>query len=266
MYYLNKIVGFFSSPIVLAITLGIIGAVFAVRGRRKVSFWLLGCALIWLWAWSTGAMCRVVGMGLERSWPIVLAEDSPPADAIILLGGGIGSNTNVYPYAEISSGSDRVWHAARLYKAEKAPLVIASGQEGRAAHLPLLVDLGVPESAIVIEDESRNTEENAKFVENILCGKKADRLESQTSNSDLRFRRPKVLLVTSVWHMRRAKFMFERYAPELEVIPAPTDYEATVGTGHPFSLAELLPNADMLSVNTRYLKEYIGYWGYVLFR
>ena len=250
----------------LAVAAGFAGVVLAVRGRRKVGLWVIVGALIWPWVWSTCAMHRVVGMGLERDWPIVLAEDSPPADAIVLLGGGIGSNTNVYPYAEISSGSDRVWHAARLYKAEKASLVIASGQEGRAAHLPLLVDLGVPESAIVIEDESRNTEENAKFVENILCGEKADRVESQTSNSDLRFRRPKVLLVTSVWHMRRAKFMFERYAPELEVIPAPTDYEATVGTGHPFSLAELLPNADMLSSNTRYLKEYIGYWGYRLFR
>lgn len=266
MYYLNKIVGFFSSPLVLAVAAGFVGTAFLVRGRRSVGLGVVVGSLIWVWAWSTGAMYRVVGMGLERDWPIVLAEDSPFADAIVLLGGGIGSNTNVYPYAEISSGSDRVWHAARLYKAEKAPLVIASGQEGRAAHLPLLVDLGVPESAIVIEDESRNTEENAKFVENILCGEKADRVESQTSNSDLRFRRPKVLLVTSVWHMRRAKFMFERYAPKLEVIPAPTDYEATVGTGHPFSLAELLPNADMLSANTRYLKEYIGYWGYRLFR
>ena len=257
MYYLNKIVGFFSSPLVVAVAAGFVGTAFLVRGRRRLGLGVVVGSLIWVWVWSTGAMYRVVGMGLERDWPIVLAEDSPPADAIVLLGGGIGSNTNVYPYAEISSGSDRVWHAARLYKAEKAPLVIASGQEGRAAHLPLLVDLGVPESAIVIEDESRNTEENAKFVENILCGEKADRVERQ---------RPKVLLVTSVWHMRRAKFMFERYAPELEVIPAPTDYEATVGTGHPFSLAELLPNADMLSANTRYLKEYIGYWGYRLFR
>ena len=272
MYYLNKIVGFFSSPLVLAVAAGFVGTAFLVRGRRSVGLGVVVGSLIWVWAWSTGAMYRVVGMGLERSWPIVLAEDSPSADAIVLLGGGIGSNTNVYPYAEISSGSDRVWHAARLYKAGKAPIIIAAGQEGRAAHLPLLVDLGVPEDAIVFEAKSRNTEENARFVLSILRGEAFSHEEGEdneghrTSNSNLRSPKPKVLLVTSVWHMRRAKFMFERYAPELEVIPAPTDYEATVGTGHPFSLAELLPNADMLSSNTRYLKEYIGYWGYRLFR
>lgn len=264
MYYLNKIVGFFSSPIVLAITLGMIGAVCAARGRRKVGFCFLAVALTWLWTWSTGAMYRVFGMGLEGDWPVVLADDAPSADAIVLLGGGIGSNTNVYPYAEMSSGSDRVWHAARLYKAGKAPLIIASGEEGRPAHLPLLVDLGVPEDAIVFEEESRNTEENAKFVMKIVRGEEG--VDSGTSNINLRSPKPKVLLVTSVWHMRRAKLMFERYAPELEVIPAPTDYEATVVTGHPLSFGDFLPNPDMLASNTRCLKEYIGYWGYVLFR
>lgn len=264
MYYLNKIVGFFSSPLVLAIAVMVVGTFLVVRGRRKIGLWLVAGAITWLWVWSTGTMYRIVGIGLEGEWPVVLAEDSPTADAIVLLGGGIGSNTNVYPYAEMSGGSDRVWHAARLYKAGKAPLIIASGKEGRPAHVPLLVDLGVPESAIIIEDQSRNTEENAKFVMNIMCGE--ERSELQTSDNSLLPPKRKILLVTSVWHMRRAKFMFEKYAPELEVIPAPTDYEATVGTGHAFSLYELLPNADMLAANTRCLKECIGYWGYALFR
>lgn len=249
---MNKIVGFFSSPLVLAIAFMVVGTFLVARGRRKIGLWIVAGAITWLWVWSTGTMYRIVGIGLEGEWPVVLAEDSPTADAIVLLGGGIGSNTNVYPYAEMSGGSDRVWHAARLYKAGKAPLIIASGKEGRPAHVPLLVDLGVPETAIIVEEESRNTEENAKFVKRLLLGNGKEK--------------GSVLLVTSVWHMRRAKLMFDRYAPELEVIPAPTDYEALVGTGHSFSVGELLPNADMLSANTRCLKEYIGYWGYVLFR
>ena len=252
MYCLNKIAGFFLSPLVLSIAVTITGTVLVALRRRTTGFWVVAGAIIFLWAWSTAAMYRVIGLGLERDWPVVLAADSPRADAIVLLGGGIGSNTNVYPYAEMSSGSDRVWHAARLYNAGKAPLIIASGIEGRAAHLPLLVDLGVPESVVVFEEESRNTEENAKYVERLM-------LENGKRNA-------KVLLVTSVRHMRRAKLMFERYAPELVVIPAPTDYEATVATSHPFSIAELLPNADMLAANVSCFKEYIGYWGYKLIR
>lgn len=272
MYYLNKIVGFFSSPLVLAIAVMVVGTFLVARGRRKIGLWIVAGAITWLWVWSTGTMYRIVGLGLEGEWPVVLAEDSPTADAIVLLGGGIGANTNVYPYAEMSDGSDRVWHAARLYKAEKAPLIIVSGQEGRAAHLSLLVDLGVPEDAIVFEEDSRNTEENAKFVLNIIYGKVLSHEEGEgieghrIPNNNLKPLKLKVLLVTSVWHMKRAKLMFERYAPELEVIPAPTDYEATVNAGSAFSWRDLLPNPDMLSLNSSCFKEYIGYWGYMLFR
>ena len=113
-------------------------------------------------------MYRWIGGALENEWPIVKAEEAPKADAIVLLGGGMGSNKNVYPYAEMWGGADRVWHAARLYKAGKAPIVIPTGCGERDSAVPLLRDLGVPESAIMVEDAARNTEENARFVERML--------------------------------------------------------------------------------------------------
>ena len=113
-------------------------------------------------------MYRWIGGALESEWPIVKAEEVPKADAIVLLGGGMGSNRNVYPYAEMWGGADRVWHAARLYKAGKAPIVIPTGCNERESTVPLLRDFGVPESAILVEDAARNTEENARFVERML--------------------------------------------------------------------------------------------------
>ena len=130
--------------------------------------------------------------------------------------------------------------------------MIASGTGEREATVPLLRDFGVAEAAIVVEDKARNTEENAKFVENILATK-------NTKDA-------KILLVTSAWHMRRSVLMFEKYAPNLEIIPAATDYEALVRTGKGFRLDDLMPSADCLSANSAYFKEYIGYWGYRLFR
>ena len=78
--------------------------------------------------------------------------------------------------------------------------------------------------------------------------------------------KPRVLLVTSAWHMRRSVLMYRKYAPSLEIIPAATDYEATVQTGRPFSLKDLWPDATMFYANSYILKEYIGYWGYRLLR
>lgn len=258
MYCINKIVGFLVSPIGIAIFGGVIAFLCAKREHRRVAKWFGWLTVAWLWLWSTPMMYRWVGLGLEREWPVVLAEDAPKADAIVILGGGMGANTNVYKYAEMWGGADRVWHAARLWKAGKAPIVIASGTGEREATIPLLRDFGVPEAAIVVEDKARNTEENAKFVEDILNRvEHVDRVEG---------RRPKILLVTSAWHMRRSLLMFNKYAPRLEIIPAATDYEALVRTGSGFGLGDMLPSVDCLVANSVCFKECIGYWGYRLFR
>ena len=64
--------------------------------------------------------------------------------------------------------------------------------------------------------------------------------------------------------MRRAKFMFERYAPGVEVIPAATDYEALVRCGWRQGLRwkDLIPDSEMLFQSSYMVKEIIGYWGY----
>ena len=254
MYLLNKIVGGCLNPLVIGLVLVIVGGLCLWRSWRKAGFGLLIGSVAWLWLWSTPMMYRWMGGALESEWPVVKAEDAPKADAIVLLGGGMGSNTNAYPYAEMWNGADRVWHAARLYKAGKAPLVIPTGRGEQESTVPLLRDLGVPESAIVVEGEARNTEENARFVEKILEPR-------NTQNT-----RKRVLLVTSAWHMRRSVLMYRKYAPSLEIIPAAADYEATVNTSHPFCFKDIWPDTNALFANSYIFKEYLGYWGYRLLR
>ena len=162
------------------------------------------------------------------------------------------------------TGADRVWHAARLYKAGKAPRVIASGNGDRVSTLPLLLDFGVPESAVIVEDESRNTEENARFEERILTASDKSGTQLPTANDQQPTK--KILLVTSAYHMRRAMLMYRKYAPSLEIIPAATDYEVTVRTIHPFRFEDIWPDADIFAANSNLFKERIGYWGYRLFR
>ena len=72
--------------------------------------------------------------------------------------------------------------------------------------------------------------------------------------------------MTSAWHMRRSVLMFKKYAPMLEIIPAAADYEATILTMQPFCLKDILPDVNFLCANSCTFKEYIGYWGYRLFR
>lgn len=248
---INRVVGFLTSPLSVAMTAFVVGFVLLAFRRRRWATVLLIAGVVWLWIMSTGAMYSLLGGRLERMYPPQRVEDLPQADAVVVLGGGVGSDTNNLVYAELFMGADRVLHAARIVKAGKAPLVIASGEGELDASLPLLKEFGVDDGAILVENESRNTEENARHVAKLLAG---------------RAERPRVLLVTSSWHMRRALLMFSRHAPGVEVVPAAIDYEAIMaGDGMDFPWS-FLPSADMLMKNAFMLKEYVGYWGYRLLR
>ena len=264
MYSMNKIVGSCLNPLVIGLSLTLFGGFCACVRRRRLGVCLAAVSVLWLWLWSTPMMYRWLGGALECEWPVVKVEDAPKADAIVVLGGGMGANTNVYPYAEMGGGADRAWHASRLYKAGKAPIVIPTGTGERESTLPLLIDLGVPDSAILIEEKARNTEENARFVARMIEDHASQWERAEDRNVD--GRRYRVLLVTSAWHMKRSRLMYEKYAPGLEIVPAATDYEASVIMGHPFCFSDLLPDVNKLASNSALFKEYLGYWGYRLFR
>ena len=250
MYYINKIVGFLVSPIGGAIAGGVIAAVCARLGRKRMAKWIGGFTVAWLWLWMMPIMTWVVGVPLEREFlvdgKVPLVESFPEADAIVLLGGSMGIETNLSSYAEMWSGADRVWQAARLYNAGKAPKVITTSGMVVETTFPLLRDLGVPDEVLMKVDDARNTEEEAKSI-----GKIGVR---------------RILLVTSAWHMKRARLMFEKYAPEIEVVCAPADFENTFTAEKTPLFKMFLPDPSVFMLNSVAFHEWVGIVGYVVFR
>ena len=165
MYYINKIVGFLVSPIGGAIAGGVIAVVCARLGRKRLAKWIGGLTVAWLWLWMTPIMTWIVGVPLEREFlengRVPVVETFPEADAIVLLGGSMGIETNTSSYAEMATSADRVWQAARLYKAGRASKIIATGDYAKDTTLPLLKEFGVGEDAVSFLD-ARTTEEEAK--------------------------------------------------------------------------------------------------------
>ena len=249
MYYINKIVGFIVSPIGGAIAGGIIAVVCARFGRKRMAKWVGGLTVAWLWLWMTPIMTWVVGVPLEREFlvdgKVPMVETFPEADAIILLGGGMGADTNRNSYAEMSAGADRVWQAARLFKAEKAPMIVSTGFYPQDTTLPLLKDFGLSEECVSFL-KVKNTEEEAKGIAKM--GYK------------------KILLVTSAWHTKRARLMFEKYAPEIEVVCAPADFENTFTAEKTPLFKMLLPDPNVFTLNSVAFHEWVGIVGYVVFR
>ena len=167
MYYLNKIIGFLISPIGIAIAGLVFAVVLSWIKRVRLAKWIGGVTVVWLWLWMTPFMTRFVGAPLEREFlsdgRVPTVESFPEVDAIVVLGGSMGSDTNFSGYAEMWLSADRVWQAARLWKAGKAPRIIATGDGAWESTLGLLKDFGVDEKCVEFLD-ARNTEEEAKGV------------------------------------------------------------------------------------------------------
>jgi uncharacterized SAM-binding protein YcdF (DUF218 family) len=255
MYQFSKLAGYLLSPLSLAICLWLAAGGLALAGRRRAGMLMACLALATLWVASMPVTAIALSGPLERRYPVMPVEMAPAADAILVLGGAVAAATPPdRPTFALTSASGRVWQAAALYRAGKARwIVVAAGGERESATEQveaeavgeMLQMLGVPQSALVLESESRNTRENAAKSLPLL-----KRLGAR-----------RVLLITSAQHMPRAMQTFARSwaaqdasAPVL--VPFPTD-RVILSAGH-ISLKSFLPAAGALENVTRALKEYAG--------
>ncbi len=236
------------SPLGSALALGLLALLLGLT-RWRMAAALAGMAgMVWLTAWSLPVTANWIQAHVSRDHAAVISDQqiaaTPTAGAIVLLGGGVSPPTPTRPWPDLGEASDRVWQAARLWHAGRAPLIIASGGHDPLTHTQSEADamrtvlraFGVPDSAIVVETRSRNTRQNATDTAAVLA--------------DRGIRR--VLLVTSASHMARSVSHFR--ATGLEVIAVPADYESIDFA----DLRRFIPQAEALHLSARALKEWVG--------
>jgi uncharacterized SAM-binding protein YcdF (DUF218 family) len=107
-----------------------------------------------------------------------------------------------------------------------------------------LIDLGVPEDKIIVDDRSRDTIESGRFSK-ILCDERG-------------FKKP--LLVTSAYHMKRAMFSFRKAG--LAVVPLPAGFETW--PGKVYGWVDYLPSANALEKTAAAIHEYLGLFFYTI--
>lgn len=168
--------------------------------RRRLGQVLLLTLVLWLWVVF---VLVVVIDGYGR------VNRAQPADVIIVLGAGLQRNNQPGP-ALIR----RAAHAADLYHAGYAPIVICSGgkpgnrtRSEADACAELLRGAGVPESAIILEGSSRSTEENA-FESKLIMDANGWRT---------------AVVVSDNYHLFRALRLFRNAGIPIVTSPAPVD-------------------------------------------
>ena len=255
--FLSKLLPLFVYPLGLACLLLLMALIWG-RPRRLA----IVLALVILWLASSRYVAYSLIRSLEGRYPSL--SGAPAADAIVVLGGGTRSNDPPRPMTEVNEAGDRLIYAAKLYRDGAAEVVLVTGgsiewmqPEGVAPEAndmaALMQLLGVPDEALWLEAQSRNTYENALYSREMLAEAGLD----------------DILLVTSAMHMPRSVPLF--IAQGLQVTAAPTDYLVSDAEwqhlwrgGPTATLINLLPNVEYLTYTTRCLKEYIGIFVYGL--
>src|SRR4051812_14916022 len=110
MYELAKFGGYLTSPLSLALGLWLLALLCMLRNRRTLAVSLASIAFAGLWLASTPIVAQALIGGLERPYPALTLEETPQADAIVVLGGAVaGRHPPQRPYIGLNSASTRVW-------------------------------------------------------------------------------------------------------------------------------------------------------------
>lgn len=220
---------------------------FRKRSAVKAKILLL-MTIVTIYLLSVEPVKDMVVKPLEKSYLPITAAQLENVDCYVVLGGGIYDNSP--KSLSSSTGSPgkaalfRVIEGVRLYKRYPKKIIITGGivyngekSEG-SVYRELMMDLGIPDNDIIIESRSRTTEENAEFTKGIM----------------MKNGYKKAALITSATHMRRSKYIFEKYGAE--VVPAPTGYLSKYKKS--YGMESYFPNADNFADIRSAVWEYIG--------
>lgn len=241
MLELGKLLTALIAPPLNTFVLLIIAAILYRVHFKKLAKFIVLISFTWLYVMSVPLTS--LSLTDNDDSPALTLDDYKQAQAIVILGGGSYPTKELY--AETASGApqlERLRYAAFLQKETGLP-VLTTGysligiSEGDLMAKELNQFFNVPTQWI--ENKARNTEENASFTKTILVKNNIQ----------------KIILVTNQWHMKRAKYLFEKQG--FDVLPAAAASYSSKGN---LSAQSFVPDLGALNSNMVLLKEWIGYW------
>jgi len=214
-FILPKIAWWLLAPLNAIVLLAATGLVLLAL-RRRAGLVLLCAATLALIAFAVLPLGGLLLRPLEAAWPRP-AELPARVDGILMLGGAEHpARTAAYGFSNLGEDAERYTSfltLARRYPAAKLAFSGGSGALFMGAPITeaevtrrFLVEQGIPASRLIAEERSRNTWENARYSKELLAPAPEERW----------------VLVTSAYHMRRSKGVFD--ALGWTMIPWPAGY------------------------------------------
>ena len=146
-------------------------------------------------------------------------------------------------------------HTVQLYKLGLIEKILVSGGSGRLIDInereanrfkEVMVLMGVPDSAIFLENATRNTHESAVAVKRIV--------------SDFAYSSDQCLLITSAFHMRRSLACYKKAGLRPDFFA--TDFYGQI---QPYYFdAFVVPKLDAFIIWHKLVREWVGFAAYWL--
>lgn len=238
-FYLSKILAFLLMPLFWFFVLMIYS--FYSKYKHKIQI----LALVFLYICSNGFIVDEVGRWWEK-YPVPKLDKQYEVGIVL---GGIGTIDPANQRIEFINSADRLLKAIELYHQKKIKKILITGGSGSILHPEdkeakyihqYLKNINIPDTDIIIENESKNTYENAVFSKRIL-----DSLNIKGN----------YLLITSAYHLRRSIAVFEKQG-FLNITPYPAE---RLSGPRKIELDHcLLPHPDAMSILYKYIHEWVG--------
>ena len=238
MIYLHKLLPLFILPIVVFLVLILICN---YKGYKKLTYLFS----ILFYIISTPIFSNFIMKIVEGEYKYQKLENLEKVDAIVILGGMLKIYEFENNYTVEWEDPDRFFKGIELYNSFKSDKIVFTGgkspfnmtsvSEGSVLKNYAL-KYGVLEEDIIVTKEVLNTYDESLAVSEVLG-------ENKT-----------VILVTSAFHMKRAKLLFEQQG--VKIIPYKVDFKSSINSRLYF--IDFIPNSLALKKTEIALRELLG--------
>ena len=243
-FWLSKILSFLITPL-MWIFICLLLALFLKNPKFKKRFLIASVALFMIFTNSF-----LTNLALH-AWEVPAVSQqtlNKNYEAAIVLG-GVSFWDHTLNRIQFSRSSDRVFQSLELYHLGYVKKLIIVGGSGSIVYpedkesieiKAYLINIGFKSDDIIIEDQSRNTYENAKYTKTVI--------------DSLQLKGP-FIMVTSGFHMKRAQQCYRKFG--IESTSYSTDRYSGELRFEPDKI--LIPNTSCIQAWDVLLHEFFGY-------